>query len=157
MTLHKNNSDICFTQKVRKTQAFAFFDAGATIVEMAIALPIFFVFVLAIFDFGRVMSRHSLFSEALVATARDGTVLPPTTSGINCLTQLQASYLSSVAPFGIDTSTIQFTGSAIMTNASGQRGINFQVHVPVYCLFFGFNTDFNSTLFIPFEDPNACP
>jgi len=74
---------------------------GATMVEMSIVLPIVLLFVLVIFDFSRVMTRHAIASNSLRTAARFGATFRQ-----GCAAQTRAKLVQELSRFGIGDSMI---------------------------------------------------
>ena len=108
-------------QKRRKRRA-------AAAVEFAIAAPILFLFVLAIFEFGRAVMVIDLLGNAARAGCREGVVQGKSTSGItsDVLSQLQSESVNGASV------TVEVNG-AVADSSTAQSGdiITVVVSVPV--------------------------
>ncbi len=103
--------------------------AGAHLVEFALVAPIFFVFVLALVEFGRGMMSSSIISSSARAGTRIG-ILPGKQN--SDVTAAIDSFLQGQGMAGY-TTTIQVNGSSGTDVSSAQSGdiITVQVVVPV--------------------------
>ena len=105
------------------------FRAGAHLVEFALVLPVFFLFVFGLIEFGRGLMVSSLIANSARSGCRAGILPGKQNSDVNTAVdgQLQAQGISGY------TTTIQVNGNAAVDVSAAQTAdiITVQVSVPV--------------------------
>lgn len=134
-------------------------ERGATLVEFAVALPLFLLLVLAVFDFGHVVFQHSVLSQAHRVAGRSAAMKSEPGA---CLASAQTAYtdfIQGMLPRAVTASLSGRSTALAIPGGAFVNGYELEIQAPVACLFCNLLTggahsalDYNRRSFYPFDD-----
>lgn len=144
-------------------------ETGATMVELAVVLPLFLLVVFGIFDFSRVISRRTIASNAIRTAARVVATIPSPSSQAECLAVANTKITQELDRYGLSNTiqtgsiNVQRDTSFIIPAINVSAGIRidcitcpiFRAGLTVFQADTGF-FNFQPQALIPLENPASC-
>ncbi len=137
------------------------FELGATLTEVCIAIPIFFIITIAVVSFSLISAQHAILNDSLrIAGRRTVIQAPPLFADTEELRGCGGLAAVNVrSELGRYRDMPPATTLAVLETQEGVRGLNINVAAKLVCPFcsmLGNSDRYSETMFFPLEDQTAC-